>query len=256
MKLLRIEFIKLSQNKSMWVMLGIYFGLLILCLSLLQLIVSNVMMNGAPMDSLSIYNFPDVWQNMSWIASNVVVIPAIAIVTLVGSEFSNKTLRAQLINGMSRMEFFLGKLLFIVCLAGFSTLILFIAGTILGLIYTEGPAEGGMFNNVEFLLGYFLQLVGYMLFAFMLAFLVKKPGITIGLLLIYTFVDYMVGWVAGANVAAWLPVSSFFELVQRPFRMMPRPGMHDFRWLQLIPSLLYMGISSGLILLMLHKRDQ
>ena len=257
MKLIKIEFLKLSQNVGIWIMLGIYFLLLLILMASLQSIAEGMVMNGQEGTLPSIYEFPGVWQNMGWIASNVIVIPAIAIVTLVAAEFTNKTLRAQLINGMTRTEFFLGKLYFILILAAFSTLLLLIAGMIMGFVYTpEKPTSSIIFERIPFLLGYFLQLVGYMLFAFMLTFLVKKPGITIGLLLIYTFVDYVAGWIGGVEFARFLPVSSFLELVQRPFRLMPRAGMNDFRWLQLIPTLLYCGVFSGAILLMLNKRDQ
>lgn len=257
MKLIKIEFLKLSQNKGIWVLLGVYFGLLIICLAGLQAIADNIIMNDAPPGSMpSIYQFPDSWQNMTWIASWFKIVPAIAIITLVGNEYTYKTMRAQLINGLSRTEIFLGKLYVILILGLFSTLLLFIVGMILGQVYSTNPTGAEMFQKAPFLIGYFVQIVGYMMFAYMLAVLLRKSGITIGLLLLYTFVEMIIDGLMPDAIEGFLPLDSFQELIQSPFNFMPGAVDNGFAWIQLIPSLIYCGVFSGVILLLLNKRDQ
>ena len=111
-KLLKIELKKILTYKIFWIILGLYFLFLALGMILAEFMVNSMVTDinkrmPIPFPKAVIYNFPDIWQNLTFFASIrfVMIFPAIIVIILITNEFANKTIRQNIINGMSKNEF-------------------------------------------------------------------------------------------------------------------------------------------------------
>ena len=105
-KLFKIEFGKILAYKVFWIVIGLYFLFLILGIIMAQYIL-NHMVNDLnkhspiPFPHVTLYFFPEVWQNVTFFASirYVLIFPAIIIMILITNEFTNKTIRQNIVTG-------------------------------------------------------------------------------------------------------------------------------------------------------------
>ncbi|MEQ9467110.1 MAG: ABC transporter permease [Ekhidna sp.] len=189
----KLEWLKLKHYRVFWILFGLYL--------LAQLIITNggvfflewlkskdVDFDGIDPTIVPIYDFPDIWQNSVWLASFVKVLISFIVIVSVNNELSYNTLRQNIIDGVSKREFLLSKLSLILFLAGVCTLVLFSSGMIAGLIYSHVTDLKYIFDEMEFLLAYFIQLVVFSLFAFSLAMVIKKAGFAIVFTMLYSLV--------------------------------------------------------------------
>ena len=78
-----------------------------------------------PVISLSdLFRFPDVWVFLTWVTEPYNILLALVVIMITTKEFSNHTFKTQLIFGLSRTELLLQKLLLVLVLAFFATLLL------------------------------------------------------------------------------------------------------------------------------------
>ncbi|MEM7040083.1 MAG: ABC transporter permease, partial [Bacteroidota bacterium] len=186
-RLLRIEFFKLRNFRAFWILIAMYTLGLTLTLLLFEVILNNFFSQMAPGlgQVWDIYSFPGVWQFETWFAGFFHYILSVIIIILICNEFGFKTIRQNVINGMSRLEFLMGKLLLIAALALVSTLVVFTISMIQGLTHSSSGEMDMMFRSFSFVPAFFLQAVSYMLLAFVIGILVRRTGIAIGITLIY-----------------------------------------------------------------------
>ena len=134
-----------------------------------------------PMPSSRIfYEFPTVWDYQgyvgNWLVPFCLGFLAIHIVT---SEVSNRTLRQNIIIGMTRKEFFFSKLFTILSISVVATILYAVSTIIIGMVHTDGFDFELIFDNNLALIRYFLLCTGYMSFALMLAFVIRRGTLTI-----------------------------------------------------------------------------
>ncbi len=133
------------------------------------------------------YEFPTVWDYQgyagSWLVSFLLGFIAIYIVT---SEVSYRTLRQNILTGLSRKEFFVSKLLHVVFLSFAATLLYVISTVVIGLIHTESADLELIFDNNFAIVRYFFMCLGYMTFGLFAGFLIRR-----GTLAIFTYFVYM-----------------------------------------------------------------
>jgi ABC-2 type transport system permease protein len=144
--------------------------------------------NGIDPTILPLYDFPDVWQNMTYVATFFKIILAFIVIISVTNEISYRTMRQNVIEGMSKWEFLQSKFALIISLSGAATIFIFIEGMVTGLIYSTVTYPEMIFSELEFLLGYFLEVMTFLCFAMLLALLLKKAGFAIVLIFMYTLI--------------------------------------------------------------------
>jgi ABC-2 type transport system permease protein len=259
-RLLEIEFLKLRGYRAFWVLIIVYFAALMLTLigiePALDSIASNA--NGAAKAFLTfdINSFPDVWRYNTYTASIFTYILVIVVVFLVSSEFTYKTMRQNVINGLSRMEFLTGKILMISTLALACTGVVFLVSMVQGFI-SGGFDFGDIVEKIGFLLGYFLQTIGYLMLSFWVTLLVKRSGIAIGLLFIYFwFIENVINIWVPDEIDRFFPLKSMNLLTKNPFATLldglePPP----FDPLQATVAALYVVLFAGLSALYLRNKD-
>lgn len=183
-RLLQIEFIKLWNNRASKVLIFAYF-ILILGLALISMIkidrppfVFNIADQG-------IFNFPYIWHLNTWIASWFKLFFAIVIVSMTANEYSNKTIKQNLIDGLSKKEFLMSKFLMVIVFSLLSTLFVFFVSLTLGLLYSDFNEISIIFSDLEYFLGYFVKLVGFFSFCLFLGILVKRSAFALGFLILW-----------------------------------------------------------------------
>ena len=125
-RLLNIELQKILLNRTSRILIFISF-ILPLCVILLSSIKINVFgFFTFDLGDLGVFNFPIIWQITTFFSSLFKLFFAIVVVSMIGNEYSNKTLKQNLIDGLSKKEFILSKFYMIVFFSLISTVIIFI----------------------------------------------------------------------------------------------------------------------------------
>lgn len=249
-RLLHIEQIKLLNYNPFRIALGIYF----LAFSL-GLIIYPAIDKEIPVISLSdLFRFPDVWLFLTWITEPYNILLALIIIMITTKEYSDHTFKTQVMFGLSRTELLLQKLLLLVLLSFFATLLLGITSLILGLIYSYKLTFGIAIQNTWILGRYLLSSFAYMSIGLLVALLVKNTALSLlTFLALRVFVDpvlflilrkYEVKWYLPMRTTTQLtPVPDLIEIFQRRVNS---PGSVDDSALDILPK----GLPAWLNMLM------
>lgn len=226
LRLLTIEYNKLRYSKSARILVTTYFILI----TFIALIASIEFKFGGVefrVADQGIFNFPYIWHFNSYIAATLKLFLAIVIVSMMSNEYTNRTLKQNLIDGLSKKEFILSKFLTVVTFSFLSTVFLFIVSMILGLSFSDYTEFSIIFSDLEYLLAYFVKLIGFFAFCMFLGVLVKRSAFALGFLFIwwilenigYAVMKYRLfrGSDIADNIAQFFPLESMSILVKEPF---------------------------------------
>ena len=130
--------------------------------------------------------FPDIWKYQgylgNWLSFFFLGFFGILLVT---NEYSFKTLRQNIITGMSRKEFFVGKISFIAFVCLVVTLYYTLVSLAFGITHTETIYFTKVVQNIDYIFRYFLMCFSYTIFAFFIGTLTRRTGIALFLYLSY-----------------------------------------------------------------------
>ena len=174
-----------------------------------------------------IFNFPYIWHFNSYMAAIFKLFLAIVIVSMMANEYSNKTIKQNLIDGLSKWEFVYSKFLTVLSFAGISTIFLFVVSIILGLIYSDYNEISIIFSDLEYLAAFFVKLTGFFAFCLFLGMLVKRSAFALGFLIIWAIIEgigyslmkfkFFKGTNIADNIAQFFPLNSMANLIKEPF---------------------------------------
>jgi ABC-type transport system involved in multi-copper enzyme maturation permease subunit len=225
-RLLAIELQKIWKNRASRILTISYFVILsfIALIASIKFDIGNFKLYFAEM---GIFNFPYIWHFNTYIASILKLFLAIVIVSMMANEYSYGTLKQNLIDGMSKKEFILSKFLTVILFAFTSTVFVFVMSLILGYSFSSYTELGIVFSDLEYLLAYFIKLVGFFSFCLFLGILVKRSAFALGFLLIWFLVEkisYLTLKFDIFNrdprvdqVYAFMPLESMSNLIIEPF---------------------------------------
>ena len=227
LRLLHIEFQKLRYSRSAKVLCIIYF-VLITFLALIASVKFNFGNFEFQLAEQGIFNFPYIWHFNSYIAALLKIFLAVVIVSMMSNEYSNRTLKQNLIDGLSKKEFVLSKFYTVIGFALISTIVLFVVSLILGLFFSDYTEIGIIFSDLEYLLAYFVKLTGFFAFCLFLGMLLKRSGFALGFLAVwwvfegifYLILSYFFrnnGTNIVDNIIQFLPLESMSNLIREPF---------------------------------------
>lgn len=219
-RLLAIELQKIWKNRASRILTIGYFVIL----SFIALIASVKFEIGSfkfHFAKMGIFNFPFIWHFNTYIAAVLKIFLAIVIVSMMANEYSYGTLKQNLIDGMSKKEFVLSKFLTVVLFALTSTVFIFLMSLILGYSFSSYTELGIVFSDLEYLIAYFVKLVGFFSFCLFLGVLIKRSAFAIGFLVLWQIVE-------GLSFAAikWLFFDSF-DHAYTVFRFFPLESMSN-----------------------------
>src|SRR6056297_3810162 len=142
-KLLHIERIKLLNYLPFQLLIALYAVAIVLGLIIYPLIDKQI-----PVISLTdLFRFPDVWPFLTWITEPYNILLALIIIMITTNEFSNHTFKTQVIFGIERRDLVTQKILLILALALFATLLVGLTSMVMGLIYSYKLTLGIALEN-------------------------------------------------------------------------------------------------------------
>ena len=274
LKLLRIELKKILTYKVFWILFGLYFVFLATGILLAEFIINAQVdqLNSRmplPFPHVRLYFFPDIWQNLTFFASirYVLIFPAIIIIILITNEYTNKTIRQNVVNGMSRHEFLLSKLQIIFLMALIITVLLAVGIFILGISHSDAATMQHMWGKFSFIPGFFIQVFTFMIFAFFTGFMLRNTGLTIALFTLYALIIEPVLYYFLKipkfhlpNISRFLPVNSVIRIVEYPFipslkQMIGLNVQDSLSLLDCAVPMTYAAVMIGVVYLVMMKKD-
>ncbi|MDZ7744074.1 MAG: ABC transporter permease subunit [Bacteroidota bacterium] len=265
LRLIKIEWQKIYAYRTFWVYMIIFFAITGLVLAGVEGFLNAITENSqkesdVPIPEFSVYTFPHIWHNLVFLASFLKIIPALLLIILLTNEYSFLTVRQNIICGISRNEFVLGKVLLAALLSLAIVLFILINGLILGLIDSKEPGLGEISGKMIFLFTFAWELMVYFLFAILIGLLIKKSGFAIGFLLVYTFViePYLEYQLPG-NWDRILPLNAVSNLIDVPNTSLMQLFGINFRsyiaWEDFLVSLIYAAFFLSASLFIFRKSD-
>lgn len=258
LRLLKIEWLKLKNYRTFWIILA----LLAVCIVGINYIYCQVVTGNSKTAAMSTlvlgspFRFPDVWHTITQVASYMLFIPALIIVITTTNEFNFKTHRQNVIDGLSRSEFILSKILLTAVLSVICLLIVFFTALGFGL---ASEFSYFSFENAEYLVYYLLQCLSYMSFALLLSLLLKRSGLAIALFFVYIFMveNIVVALINRAVTGNVLEGPGYYFMLDASDKLIPIQSMKklvDHAYLPPTLNLVIASICYLALFLFLSKR--
>jgi ABC-type transport system involved in multi-copper enzyme maturation permease subunit len=153
------------------------------------------------------------------------------VVISITNEFTYRTIRQNIIDGMSRWEFLLSKILTNGLLSVISVTMVFIIGLVTGLIYSPADNLNYIFTDLEFFPAYLLEVFAFLSYALMLGIIIQRSGLTIIVLML----SFMIEAIIKVNIPdraeflkMFFPMESITNLVAMPFARYAFQEIQDY----------------------------
>ncbi|MGC9342014.1 MAG: hypothetical protein ACP5E3_04890 [Bacteroidales bacterium] len=169
-KLFRIEFIKTLGYGPVKILIPLH----ILFFLLGFFAIPNIRIDFPFLSVLPLYQFPHVWNFITWIGGYYNLTLVLLVIMLTSLEFNNKTYKHQVIFGMSRQELFYEKVILAFILSVYVIILIFITVMASGLIYSYKITLSIMFERSYILLSTFLQTFTWLVTGVLFALIFKN----------------------------------------------------------------------------------
>jgi len=223
-RLLQIELIKLWNNRASKTLIYGYF--ILTGIALIAAIKFDIGPIKFHLAEQGIFNFPYIWHFNTFVAALLKIFLAIIIVSMMSNEYTYKTIKQNLIDGLSKKEFIASKFLTVVLFSIVSTVFVAVISLILGSIYSDYTEWGIVFTDLRFLVAYFIKLVGFFSFCLFIGILVKRSAFALGFLILWQmfegFTRGMIRWKLFDGettdaIMGFFPLNAMFNVLKEPF---------------------------------------
>ena len=186
-RLIRIEWLKNYSYFPVILFSGIYFVLVIGFTLLCS--VKSIPILGIPVNirDQGFLNFPQIWNFLTYITALLKIFLGLIIIFTISNEFTTKMFKQNVIDGLSKKEFIISKVLTIGLLSLISTLVVLLMGLILGYSFSNTTDFSIAFKEFYFILGYFLKLFTFLSFLFFITVLLKR--------VVFVFLSFFLWWI-------------------------------------------------------------
>ena len=222
--LLKLEWKKLNKLTAFRIFIAFYLVLL----PTLLLLGKRIPELPPPMMTNEVlFIFPTVWEWLAYVGNWLCFFffGFLSIITIT-TEYSYRTMRQNIITGLSRKEYFLAKLYLLFAISTFATVYYTLCALLIGYFNTPAIYWHKVVQNAWFIPRYFLMCFGYMSFGALLGFWIKRTGIALFLYLSYImFLESILRW--GVHMQLWkhrsmhfYPMNAVEDLTPLPFTQM------------------------------------
>ncbi len=263
MRLLKIEWNKVYSYRAFRILVGIY---------LVSFIALPYTMEGIPFlrNWQQLFEFPIIWFSYYFGAEFLSLALAILVITLTTNEYSNRTFRQHVIDGMSRRELFAGKMLLMGAMALLLSVIFAINGYIAGTLNAFIPEPELTWTKAGYIPGFTMHTLGIMAFSFFVANLLRRSGLAIFAFLAWIFPieliirGVLVGVVKdGGMISSRLPIHVIYSSNVQTKDIFSDVAMLDINalipnglgWENLAWKAIWIAVFSGLSYWMILRRD-
>lgn len=272
-RLLQIEFQKLWLNKMSRFLIIVSFIVPFSVLILSSIKIDFFGYFTIDLAQTGIFNFPLIWHIIPFFASYFKLFFALIVVSMVSNEYSNRTVKQNLIDGLSKKEFILSKFYFILAYTVLSSLFIGIATLVIGLIHSSHTDLSIIIIDIEFIAAYFFKLLGFFSFCLFMAVLIKRSAFALGALIVTAFVELIIyenlqwNWAneeIATNVMMFAPFTALYNLINQPIQriiMISSPDKtnlaYDYavHWYEIAIALVWTIIFISASFYLLKKRD-
>ncbi|CAM1350817.1 MULTISPECIES: ABC transporter permease [Tenacibaculum] len=230
LRLLNIEIHKLKYNRASKVLSIIYFALLT-SIALIAAIKFDIGPIKFHLAEQGIFNFPYIWHFNTYMAAIFKFFLLLVIVSMMANEYSYKTLKQNLIDGLSKKEFILSKFYTVIAFALISTIFVFIVSLILGAIYSDFNEIAIIFSDLDYLFAFFIKLLGFFSFGLFLGVLIKRSAFAVAAMIVWLIIESLIKgylyWTfrnvktgideAVNSIMQFFPLESMANLIKEPF---------------------------------------
>jgi ABC-type transport system involved in multi-copper enzyme maturation permease subunit len=227
----------MMNYRTFWVVGGLYFFTLAVTtasgMEFLKWLASLIDGFGQEINinRIPLYHFPDVWLNLIWFSGLLKIVLSIMVVISVTNEFTYRTVRQNIIDGMSRAQFLFSKILMNVLLSLVSVAMVFLIGLVTGFIYSPVIDIQNMITDLEFFLAYFLEVFFFLSYALMISILIQRSGLTIILLLLSHLIEFIITVNiddVAPSIVPFFPMRSILNLIQMPYQRYAFQEIQDY----------------------------
>jgi ABC-type transport system involved in multi-copper enzyme maturation permease subunit len=226
MNLLKTEWLKIKNYPAFWLIMGVtalsYPGINTIFYNVYHDLIHRKDQGGqiAKFVLGNPFTFPEVWHTVAYFSSWFVFIPSVVVIMLITNEYSYKTSRQNIIDGWSRKQFMVSKLVDVLIVTILISVLCWIVSLVIGII--NSGASSGKQWQMSYYAGLFaLQTFSQLSLAFLVGFLVRRAFIALGIFIFY--------FIVLENVAVGL--LTYYKFDSRRFlplaisnRLIPRPA--------------------------------
>ncbi len=227
--LLQLELQKLWLNRASKVLIFISFVLPFFVLLLASFKIDFFGLFTLELGELGVFNFPIIWHITTFFAAQFKFFFAIVVVSMIGNEYSNRTLKQNLIDGLSKNQFIRSKFYTIVFFSLISTILIFVLSLGIGLYYSSYDELSIIIQGTEFVLAYFIKLVGFFSLCLFFGVLFKRSAFALGFLFVLFIGEWIVYGIMKYNfrntdsslpeiIQDMFPLKSMYKLIDQPFQ--------------------------------------
>jgi len=278
LRLLKIEWNKIYYYKTARVFTILYFVMLVILggsLAVIKPDVGGIKLNLA---KLGMFDFPVIWQNLTYLFAIAKIFLAVIIITNVTNEYSNGTLKQNLIDGLSKNELLKSKILTSTVFTLLSTVFVLVIIFVLGQFIF--PNEEYFYKGMGYIVVYFLKLFLFFSICLFFSFFLRKSAFALLGVVVWWMIEKGLGLIeflfkAMANdwkfekidpngfwLTEYLPLNASANLIKLPnfnplnFQMgKPVFILVDIDWTFVTAALIYIVIFTFLSYRLLKKRD-
>jgi len=185
-RLLKIEWKKIFFHKANRIFYSLYFLMIMGIILFMPYIKPSI--NGENIDLIQfgLFNTPFIWNNIAYIMSFGKLLLAIIVISNVTMEFNHGTYKQNIIDGFSKKEFFFSKWLSAVLLSLISA---FIVGIMIFIVASIYNPMTGILVNSSYIFALFIEYLGFISIALLLAFLFKRSIFAILSLFVWNILE-------------------------------------------------------------------
>lgn len=261
-RLHNITFRKLIHYPTFWILLVLHLVLANLVILGMENFLSSIEINGstlskADLSKFGIFTFPDIWHNITYVTGYFKFILALIIIIDVCNDFSYRTIRQHIIDGLSYREYLGTKFLLMLWLALVSTVFLTLTGMYLGYNHSVDSSNALVLEKIGFIGGYFIEILTYLSLALLIGLVVKRSGLSIGLLVLYTWIiEPLITFFLPDNLQKFLPLENLDNMIQVPFKdFLGAPVQENIQPLVLLIAIFYIFLFNFLAYLNIRYKD-
>jgi len=194
--LLKLEWLKVKNYRAFWIFLALYIvGLFSINYIAFQL-QGEIKKQNVPVNIFP-YDFPAVYQTIAWVSSWLLYFPGMLIILVITNEYNFKTHRQNIIDGLTRQQFVVAKILFGLLIALLTTLSCFLIAVYFGSSYSNSFSLDG----IEYIGYSSLQTLCYLFVAMILSILLRRSGLAMAVYFLYGLVfEQLIGGLIDAKI--------------------------------------------------------
>lgn len=256
-KLLKIEWIKISRRSSFWILLGLFAIATPIAVFVFSNFTVETEQGELQISNLLAYETELIWQISAFVSSYLVWLPVVILVSVLSNDLNFNIVRQHVIEGLNRTEIITSKLLLVVAISAAATVLM--ALTAIYFVHNFGFLDESIEAAKLFAVAgtYFLYVLGYLSFALLLTLFLKSTGFTLILMLLWAWIaEPVIRFFDRSDVTDFLITNTFNDLIHNP--ILEAAGFSEFHMdtqYAVIGSLIWVSICLGLSYYKIMKSD-